>query len=96
MLHRFEGRFAFRLICSTAFAGIASLAFAQAVPNTVAGGVVAYSLEELITIARRDSHVLHSARAQALAARAGVVSFPRFLVFQPIGVMPPALAHVEH
>ena len=74
MLFRFESRYAFRLVFSSLFAGTASLAFAQAAPNTVASGITAYSLEELITIARRDSHVLHSARAQALAARAGVVS----------------------
>ena len=36
------------------------------------------------------------AHSSALLKLAGTLSFPRFFVFQPIGIMPPISSHAEH
>jgi cobalt-zinc-cadmium efflux system outer membrane protein len=53
-----------------------AFAFAQAVSQAPASGAAAasHTLEGLLEIARRDNLMLQSARAQALAARAGVTT----------------------
>jgi cobalt-zinc-cadmium efflux system outer membrane protein len=61
------------IVCALCLSGAAGAQNAPATPTPVAG-TASYTLEQLIEIARRDNFLLQSARAQALAARAGVRS----------------------
>ena len=53
-----------------------------------------------MTVAHVEKFAELVAKDPALLAKLGLdkvnVSFPRFFVFQPIGIMPPISSHAEH